>query len=283
MKFKFINSDKVVFEAKGHTYTGKTGKRYTSVTTLLKEYYPPFDAEYWSDYKAIKDILSNAGIWRRYKEAACGWDKVVAYYRTNYKNLDDLLNTQIRARKNEYLQMWKQEGEEAAALGTKQHNALENLVLSHKKIDLGEGNIADVSATDILELQNFNSGTSGVYTELLLWNERYGIAGQADRVERVGKYIKVKDYKTFKKVEFEAFMDQKMYEPIHELPNTNYSKTTMQLSIYAWMLEVLGYTVEALSMIHIDRVTGNFIEEYPMAYRRDLVIKMLEDYDGKRA
>ena len=103
--------------------------------------------------------------------------------------------------------------------------------------------------------------------------------GQADVVERIGDEVHIKDYKTSKSIDFEAFMDNKMLEPVQELPDTNYSKFTLQLSLYGWMLEELGYKIKSLTIIHLDRITGNPIQDYPLAYRKDLVTKLLEHYD----
>jgi hypothetical protein len=285
MNFKFkTQPERVSFKEKGHKYTGKSGHNYTSVTTLLKEYHKEFDSDYWSDYKAVKDILLNAGgsIWYRYKQAAGGWEGVVAHYLSNRNQLDVTIRNQILARKQKYLDDWDYEREHAAKLGTMHHNDLESLLLNTPKILIAKERIANVSPADLLDLQGFTEGEHHVHPELLLWNEKYRIAGQADVVERDGKYVHIKDYKTCKKIEFEPFMGARMYEPLDELPDMNYSKFTMQLSTYGWMLEQIGYEVIGCTMIHINRETGEHQESYPLAYRKDLVIKMLEDHDSKR-
>jgi len=282
MNFKFKSKpERVSFEPKGHTYTNGKGQKYTSVTTLISEYYKPFDSDYWSTYKACKDVMENARIWSRYKEAAGGWTGVVEYFERNRQNLDQQLQNQINAKKQDYIAKWDYEREHAAALGTKQHNDLESLVLSHKKIDLGKRRIARVSPADLLDLQGFYGEGNGLYPELLLWNDQFRLAGQADIVEKIGKEVHIKDYKTSKKIEFEPFMGTMMLEPVEELPDTNYSKFTLQLSTYGWMLEQIGYRVTGLTVIHINRETGDEIDQYPLAYRKDLVIKMLEDHDSK--
>jgi len=286
MNFRFkAQPEKVSFKEKGHKYTGRNGHDYTSVTTLLSEYYKPFDTQYWSDYKSVKDILLNAGgsIWYRYKQAAGGWEGVVAYFRVNRKKLSPVLLNQIEVRKQKYLSDWEYEREHAAKLGTMHHNDLESLLLSNKKVRISKDKIANVSPADLLDLQGFTQGEHHVHPELLLWNEHFRIAGQADVVERDGMQVHIKDYKTCKKIEMEPFMGARMYEPIDELPDMNYSKFTMQLSTYGWMLEQIGYEVIGCTMIHIKRETGEHVESYPLAYRKDLVIKMLEDYDSKRA
>lgn len=283
MKFKFKQPERIEFKAEDHSYTSTSGKDYIPVTSLIARYYKPFDSAYWSTYKAVKDVMNNAGIWSRYKTEAGGWESVVSFFKKNRKKLDNLLLIQIKERIEHYLDSWDYEREYAAALGTKAHNDLEGLVVSAKKIDLGDRKIAEVSSADLLDLQGFGTGGNQIYPELLLWNDRYRVAGQADIVERRGDEVIIKDYKTCKKIEFEPFMDAHMFEPLEELPDTNYSKFTIQLSTYAWMLEESGYRVTGLVVQHIDRITGKHIKDYPMAYRKDLVTKMLEHYDNTRS
>jgi len=285
MKFKLKAKKQVYFEEEGHKYHDGYGNKYTSVTTLLSQYAPKFDGEYWSSYKAIKDTFENVGwrIWKEYKSKAGGWEGVVKYFNKNKKALDKTILERIAVRKQYYIDLWETERTYAADLGTKHHNDLEKLFLNNKTMKLDNNQVADVSPADLLSIQGFDQGESTVHPELLLWNAFYRIAGQADVVERQGKKIHIKDYKTCKEIEFSAFMNQKMFEPIHELPNTNYSKFTMQLSTYAWMLEKLGYEIVGLTIIHIDRETGKHIRDYPLAYRKDLVEAMLEDYSTKAA
>jgi hypothetical protein len=280
MKFKFKQKDKVYFEEEGHKYSDGRGREYTSVTTLLKDYCPPFESDYWSDYKAIKDTLENIGYrtWKDFKDSAGGWESVVKYFKKSRKKLDQVVLDRIATRKQYYLDLWDDEREYAAELGTKHHNDLEQLLLNTPKIQLDNMELATTSPADLISIQGFDQGESIIHPELLLWNEKYRIAGQADVVERTGKKIHIKDYKTCKEIEMKAFMDKTFFSPLQELPNTNYSKFTMQLSTYGWMLEELGYEITGLTIIHIDRHTGNHVRDYPLAYRKDLVELMLDDY-----
>lgn len=281
MNFKFQNQSKVTFEEKGHTYTNGKGQKYKSVTTVLGDYSHKFDTAYWSTYKAVKDVMVGINLFHRYKQAAGGWDKVPDYYIRNKNKLDETIKNNIETKRAWYVAEWKKESEYAAKLGNMHHKDLEGLMLSHKKIDLGQKRYANVSAADLLDFQGFTDFDNSAHTELLLWNDRFRLAGQADLVERTGMQVHIKDYKTCKKIELEPFMDRHMFEPLQFLPDMNYSKFTMQLSTYGWMLEQIGYEVVGLTMVHIDRITGNHIKDYPLAYRPDLVIKMLEHHDSK--
>ena len=53
-----INGD-VAFNEELHLYWNTRNKdiKYTSVTTLIQNYYEKFDEEFWSSYKAIERIV----------------------------------------------------------------------------------------------------------------------------------------------------------------------------------------------------------------------------------
>lgn len=196
MKFKFSKAPaNVTFTEKGHKYSDQNGKEYISVTTLLGQYHKPFDTEYWSTYKGVKDTLEKINIWGRYKSTAGGWQGVVSYFNKNGYKLDKNIRDRIATRKQFYVTSWKDEGDLACKLGNIQHNSLEKLVLSHKKISIKGKRVADVSPATLLDMQGFCRTGNSIHPELLLWNEKYRLAGQADLVEKTGNEVVIKDYK----------------------------------------------------------------------------------------
>jgi len=52
-KFSFFKDEKFIFEEESHVYT-YGGKKFDSVTTILKEFKKPFNKEYWAKEKAIE-------------------------------------------------------------------------------------------------------------------------------------------------------------------------------------------------------------------------------------
>lgn len=70
---------------------------------------------------------------------------------------------------------------------------------------------------------------------------------------------------------------KKMYYPINNLDDHKLMHYTLQLSIYAWMLQKINpnLTVKKLCLIHIDR-TGKETEiEVP--YKKEEVSRMIKD------
>ena len=62
------------FEEQAHKYTDTFGNEYRSVTTLISDYYPHFDANYWAHKKAREQGKSEKAIkaeWDRIRNEAC--------------------------------------------------------------------------------------------------------------------------------------------------------------------------------------------------------------------
>ena len=62
------------FDEGPHKYTDTLGNEYLSVTTLISQYYPHFDADYWAHKKAKEQGKSEKAIkaeWERIKNEAC--------------------------------------------------------------------------------------------------------------------------------------------------------------------------------------------------------------------
>lgn len=262
----------VVFHAHNHTYLNDQSVPYISVTTLIKKYSPPYNQDYWSSYKALKDVLSDAGVWDVYKKKAGGWENVLTFCR-NIKNFP--YNDAIIQRKKYYILLWKEKGEEARQKGTEFHNAAESKLVEGKVHILDDKREAKVCVkTDIIGTPEFKE--LSVFPELLIYNDKYRVAGQADYVLKDGNTIHIKDYKTSKEIEKNAFMDETLLFPVNSLPNANFYTYSLQLSIYGYMLECKGYKVGTLIIEHV--INDYETKLYPVKYLRHEVILLLKHY-----
>lgn len=257
---------KVTFREEGHVYTHRSLGQFTSVTTIVSHYKNPFDEAYWSDYKAIKDEMEERKQWYAYKSMVGGWENVVHYWRKNPVYLDDILD-----RKNTYLRLWKQKREKACEYGTAIHRNKEDRINYKKKEIYHDGVFTVSSPSRIMEYPDFN--LVSVYTEALVYNETYRVAGQVDKINQMKRIINIRDYKTNESISTEGFRNQMMTGPLKELPDCDLSAYTMQMSTYGWLLEQVGYKVNKLEIEHTR--AGKII---PVPYRYDLVPKMLYDY-----
>ena len=262
----------IVFEERNHTYTNqKTKELYTSVTTMIEEYIPEFDSQYWSLYKAIKDVLEGYNQFKMYKLAVGGWEKVVPAWRSTpmIKYRDE-----VESKQADYLIQWDLISETACGIGTAEHKRREFEACSTDYYEYNNTlyeTPTKHSQTDILRIQDFTSNR--VYTELLVHNDRFKVAGQVDWVLKKGRNLWIKDYKTSKEITKVAFRDQVMETPLNDLPNANFYHYALQLSTYGWMLEQCGYHVKKLEIIHTRKE-----EVIKIPYMRDHVERMIRDH-----
>jgi ATP-dependent exoDNAse (exonuclease V) beta subunit len=265
---------KINFNEEEHKYTNDNGQVYTSVTRLISKYKQPFDSEYWSTYKAIKDVLIKEGAWDDFKQEAGGWENIVNYYLHTDK-LSGCIDA-IESAKQSYLDKWEREKNEACEKGTSFHKAMEQDTINASVV-IHNNKKMKVQDQMLIDLQDFNG--NGLFTELLVHNDAYMIAGQIDLCFLLdNKKVSIKDYKTNKKIEKRGFRGAKMKYPLHGYDDCNFVHYTLQMSTYAWMLEQLGYEIESLELIHVDRETGGHIKDYPVKYEKQAVEWMLQHH-----
>src|SRR5687767_661034 len=82
----------ISFNEQFHRYTDEDSNVYTSVTTLIGKYVPPFNRNYWSKYKANQTGLSQ-------QQVLDNWDQITkeACDRGNkeHKLIEDSVNSAI--------------------------------------------------------------------------------------------------------------------------------------------------------------------------------------------
>ena len=252
----------VLFTEEDHKYTHSSGKIYTSVTTVIGKYKAKFDTEYWSTYKAIERILGDEEF-KKIKRKL-GFENIIpVLYGKYYK--------QIPPVKEKILAEWAEKTRLACEKGTAFHKEQENntnsgsvCVETNLPIQIGNRDLKDIQ--------------DGVYAEMVLWINEYGIAGQADKVIIEGKYIDIDDYKTSQYINITSFKHHtKGYEmmlyPIDNIMNCNLYHYSLQLSIYGYMLECHGKIVRNLRIYH--QGTDKWIS---VKYLREEVIALLQHY-----
>jgi ATP-dependent exoDNAse (exonuclease V) beta subunit len=234
----------IEFKVDSHTYTDEEKNEYTSVTTVIKRY-KTFDAIKVSEKYAIKHPQKTAEGWRD------EWEKI---------------------------------GDEAADYGTMIHKEEEDKVRA--QCDCREA-AKQVDKNTIRSLDSLKNLPNGFYPEMLIWNEQLRIAGQVDLVHIENGVVNIIDYKTYKKVEEKSFYNWKtkkwtvMRSPLQGLMDCNVNHAGLQLSLYAAMLEELGYKIGKLSMLHINREGVKTPYKLPYNKYRFFVKIMLHDFIKK--
>jgi len=237
----------VKFYEKSHKY--KIGrKQLNSVTTLIGQHFPPFNT------KKVARML--AGFYWAKKQK-----KGVRYW----------------------LNEWKQ----SALEGTLCHEECEKIINNPELYNT----LKDVlNHKSIVAIEGYNKFKGQLnnpieHPELLIYNEDYNIAGQLDLpIEVNNKEIILCDWKFTKEISFTAKYEEKfgITEITKDLENCNGIKYSLQLSIYAYLLELQGYTVSELYILHINPKTMVF-NPIKVDYMRDKAIELLEENkNGKK-
>lgn len=166
----------------------------------------------------------------------------------------------------EVTSMWKAENDKSLVKGNKYHDGKELEVCEQEYMEFERGgktirlkvfpNVLDENG--IKYSRDLSSLEDGVYPELLIYDDEFGIAGQADLVFIYKGTISIYDYKTNKKLDMNAFVryDQSfdtMKHPITHLDDCNFMHYTLQLNLYAFMLlrHLKGYKLNKMTIEHV--------------------------------
>jgi len=156
---------------------------------------------------------------------------------------------EIKAEWKELARLGKERGNWYHAIREKEEELDAHILHKHEVIDNHKAGF---------DLYNL---TPGVYPELMLHFPEYGIAGTSDRVEIFeDKTFDLSDYKTDKSLDFESFKvfnrsknrrePKMMFEPVSHLEDCNGIHYSLQLSLYAYILEQRGYTLKSMWLEH---------------------------------
>jgi hypothetical protein len=177
-----------------------------------------------------------------------------------------------------WLKVWEDNKNDAAEKGTEYHASRENQFLEMEKA--GKKVVTNQLVDGIKYSTPLKNLKPGIYSEIILYSEYYGVVGQSDVCEIFPKKMfDINDFKTSKKIEFESFYNWKtghefMLPPLNHLHNCNGVKFELQTSTYAYFLELEGFKCNKLS---VEMVKENN-KIYPLRYLKDEVIAMLKDY-----
>lgn len=240
----------IEFVSTSHTYTyTPTGENFISVTSLLDKYSEKQDWNAIAEKKAKK-----LGITK-----------------------EELLNT------------WEDEKNKAASQGTRIHEIKENKILGKPNVVAHREENGIKFSLDITDLK------PGIYPELILYHPYYKVVGTADYVEIFeDNTFNLLDFKTNKKLDFSGYPvfnkstfkrePRKMLFPLNHIDDCNGMKYTLQLSIYSWLLEELGFTLNQMWIEHILLEDGEEVNviKYPINYLKKEVRNLFEHFKSKQ-
>ena len=251
------------FEEDGHKYTDSNGNQYISTTTIIGQYAPKFNAKYWAHKKAKEQGVSEKEIlrqWNQIKDEACKRG-------TNTHN-----------------------GIENAIKDvSKFQEAIKYLIQTESGRCITVADIPDLNVKP-LDVDKFKEATNNkyeeiykvfqfyvdrgytIYSEIGVFDPQLLISGTIDILCIRPTDFVILDWKTNRDgLKFESGYyqkdkttipnqltnlwvrkNEKMLPPLNHLPECNGSHYTMQLSIYARLVErILEIPCTKLALCHI--------------------------------
>lgn len=202
------------FEENGHKYSIKGDTTFTSVTTWLKKFFRPFNGD------IIIDRMMASPKWPANK-----------YYGMT---------------KQEIKNLWRQNGDEAARLGTAMHKSIE---------DYYNGQPIQYDSFEMKCFEEFvmDHPLTPYRTEWTVYDEELKLCGSIDMlfINDDGS-LSIYDWKRCKAMELESDYNKHALPPIQTIPDTNYWHYTIQLNAYKHILERnYGFKVKELVLIAI--------------------------------
>ena len=297
---KDLSSRKIFFNEFEHKYTDDLDNVYTSVTQLIDNYEEAFDTKgmakavirkkdskyyRWTASAVIKD-------WNKLRDTACNkGNKKHSYMETAIKESTGY-NTYYDSKSgNTYIK-----------------DMLYTIDTILKKHSYGEVNleyfikkgVRDKYPTIYNIIANLVNKGYKIYAEIGVYNYNYLISGLIDVLAIKDNNFAIVDWKTnIDKLNYESgyfkkdskgvrtnnwiATNQYMKYPIHFLQQSHGNTYSLQLSLYANLVERFGFVCKAIILCHIrDTDNGEVVELYPMEYMKTYVEAMLEDYHKKR-
>lgn len=266
LKDKRYNDIRLVFDEPQHKYTDTLGNGYISTTTILHNYQPKFDKSYWLRKKSKELGISEKKLeqqWDTIKDEACERGS------NTHNGLEDGIKGGSQFKKAiQYLET-RQSGEMITVAD------IPTILGNYRLLDLSEFiELTENKYPQIYEVfQRYTDNGYQIYAEIGTFLIDFLVSGTIDvLLLREDKFV-IGDWKTnrgglkFEAGYFKKDKSQKpaqttdiwvpkqdfLLPPVNNLPNCNGSVYNLQLSMYAYMVElILGIPCIGMWLCHID-------------------------------
>nr|DAG02575.1 MAG TPA: Exonuclease V [CrAss-like virus sp. ctUXy6] len=266
LRDKRYNDIRLVFDEPQHKYTDTLGNGYISTTTILHNYQPKFDKSYWLRKKSKELGISEKKLeqqWDTIKDEACERGS------NTHNGLEDGIKGGSQFKKAiQYLET-RQSGEMITVAD------IPTILGNYRLLDLSEFiELTENKYPQIYEVfQRYTDNGYQIYAEIGTFLIDFLVSGTIDvLLLREDKFV-IGDWKTnrgglkFEAGYFKKDKSQKpaqttdiwvpkqdfLLPPVNNLPNCNGSVYNLQLSMYAFMVElILGIPCIGMWLCHID-------------------------------
>jgi ATP-dependent exoDNAse (exonuclease V) beta subunit len=231
---KHSNDENIEFQETGHIYKVKKKRGYKSITTVVHNAFEKFDAD-----KIIDNMMSSDN-----------WETNKYYGMT----------------KAEIKKLWKDNGSDAANLGTTMHYLFEYHYNNMYNTDLQmhpqffQDFMNNTNYKETIEYNYFKNfvqehpDLNAYRTEWAVYDEKKKIAGSIDMVFKNNDgTLSIYDWKRTKKIDkFNNYGKFCLVEGLGHIPDCNYWHYCLQLNLYKMILETnYGFKVKDLHLVVI--------------------------------
>ena len=179
--------------------------------------------------------------------------------------------------KEEIKQQWKDNGSEAARLGTHMHKSIEDY-WNELEVD------NDSKEYDLFKkFREDHPDLKAYRTEWEVYQEDYDICGSIDMIfENDDGTLSIYDWKRCKEIEKNSKYNKKCKKPVSHLPDTNYWHYALQLNLYKFILESkYGKTIKDLHILCLHPINDEYLKfELPDLQKE--IKDLLEDHITKK-
>ena len=218
-----------------------------------------------------------------YKSVSALIDQFVPFFDFEQKSYDYSLKYNIPI--EEVRADWRSKNKLSTQFGKKIHAEIEKNL---KKKNFVHGEKIYQDALSLVD--SFLCKDTKMYSESIVFNQDYKIAGTSDLIIERKNDFDILDFKTNKKIKFDnTFDNSKLLFPVAHLPNAEYFKYALQLSLYGFLYELIsGKRLYRLIIFWFKRknqddynnLDGKWVR-YSLPYLRDEVIDIL-NYGAKK-
>lgn len=228
----------IMFHEDGHKYINQlTGEQYISVTQAIKKIQPKVNWDFWAVYKQLQENHT----------VKAWYDKGMIQVDGKWVSYKKHLGLAKKKR-----QQWREISDEATKRGTFIHLFLEN-IFNRKLISVPDE--YKEYMTGPKKFYKDHKHLKPVYAEVVVGDDEFFFAGQVDRPFEVGENeLAIFDFKSDGQIKTENKYGTTLLKPFEHLPDTNFSKYTIQLNMYRAAIERnTKYKVTELKIVHLTK------------------------------
>lgn len=249
-------------------------KQNLAVTSIISAYHV-YDREFWLDYKTLEKLMSkeefNEIKLSLLKSKIIDQEYIESIGIEKFKTERDVLDAE-----------WKKKSEDAKKAGTEVHERINSLLTSRS----AELNAFEINVDSVRVADEFMNSTDGIFTELRLeWDldEEFKLVGVPDCIIIKDSQVTIIDWKTSEDgIKFKGYYEvskkktKRMKYPLSKLDDANGIHYTLQLGLYAWMIEKIrpDLKIEKLKIAQIKNF--KVYKTFEIPYLKEDVDRLLE-------